>query len=167
MSKVVLVLGTKKGLFTLESDAARENWTQNGPFMMGNEITHGVLDARDGSLYATDNNPWFGPRVGRSTRHGRELDVRRERAEIPRGLRQERRQRLAHRPGSGVPARPRLLRRRPGIDVPQRRRRRELARKEGTQRAPDARQVVPRQRRPDRALDRARPEGRQPHVGGD
>jgi len=70
MSKVVLVLGTKKGLFTLESDAAREKWTQNGPFMMGNEITHGVLDTRDGSLYATDNNPWFGPRVGRSTDMG-------------------------------------------------------------------------------------------------
>jgi hypothetical protein len=70
MSKVVLVLGTKKGLFTLESDASREKWTQNGPFVMGNEITHGVLDVRDGSLYATDNNPWFGPRVGKSSDMG-------------------------------------------------------------------------------------------------
>jgi photosystem II stability/assembly factor-like uncharacterized protein len=70
MSKVVLVLGTKKGLFTLTSDAARETWTPDGPFLQGNEVTHGTLDTRDGSLYATDNNPWFGPRVGKSSDMG-------------------------------------------------------------------------------------------------
>ena len=33
MSKVVLVLGTKKGLFTLTSNASRDKWTQGGPFL--------------------------------------------------------------------------------------------------------------------------------------
>ena len=70
MSKVVLILGTKKGLFTLTSDQSREKWTQDGPFLQGNEVTHGTLDTRDGSMYATDNNPWFGPRVGKSTDMG-------------------------------------------------------------------------------------------------
>jgi hypothetical protein len=70
MSKVVLVLGTKKGLFTMQSDDGRDAWSLNGPFLPGNEITHGTLDVRDGSLYATDNNPWFGPRVGKSTNMG-------------------------------------------------------------------------------------------------
>jgi photosystem II stability/assembly factor-like uncharacterized protein len=66
MSNVVLVLGTKKGLFVLESDTKRESWKQSGPFLEGNEVNHGTLDTRDGTLYATDNNPWFGPRVASS-----------------------------------------------------------------------------------------------------
>src|SRR5688500_6418155 len=70
MSKVVLVLGTKKGLFTLTSDESRAKWIQDGPFLAGNEVTHGTIDTRDGSLYVTDNNPWFGPRVGKSTDMG-------------------------------------------------------------------------------------------------
>src|SRR5581483_774102 len=70
MSKVVLTLGTKKGMFVLESDEARKEWKQTGALLPGVEINHAMLDTRDGAFYATDNNPWFGPRVGVSSDWG-------------------------------------------------------------------------------------------------
>src|SRR3954452_17450317 len=66
MSHVVLVLGTKKGLFLLESDESRSSWSQTGPFIPGEEINHGILDSRTGAIHATANNPWFGARVSTS-----------------------------------------------------------------------------------------------------
>jgi hypothetical protein len=66
MSHVVLVLGTKKGLFVLESDESRSSWSQTGPFLPGDEINHGMLDSRTGAIHATANNPWFGARVSTS-----------------------------------------------------------------------------------------------------
>jgi hypothetical protein len=64
MSQIFLCLGTKKGLFILKSDEARREWSQTGPLLPGVEVNHAIVDARDGTLYATDNNPWFGPRIG-------------------------------------------------------------------------------------------------------
>ena len=65
-SKVVLTVGTKKGLFLLTSDADRDKWDLNGPFLNGNDINHATIDPRDGSLYATANDAWFGMRVAAS-----------------------------------------------------------------------------------------------------
>ena len=45
-SKVALVVGTKKGLFLLTSDAARDKWDLNGPFLNGNDINHAQVDLR-------------------------------------------------------------------------------------------------------------------------
>lgn len=39
MSKVRVLVGTKKGAFILESDGKRENWTVNGPHFPGLNCT--------------------------------------------------------------------------------------------------------------------------------
>lgn len=62
-SGVVLVVGTKKGLFILRSSRRRERWRCSGPFLAGEDVNHAVLDPRDGTLYAAATSPWFGPRV--------------------------------------------------------------------------------------------------------
>lgn len=62
-TQVVLTVGTRKGLFLLKSDASRASWETVGPFLKGNEINHATIDARDGRLYATANDSWFGNQV--------------------------------------------------------------------------------------------------------
>ena len=63
MSSVIVVVGTRKGVFTVRSDIQRQEWTLGGPFVGGIDVNHAILDERTGRLYATDNNPWFGPQV--------------------------------------------------------------------------------------------------------
>jgi photosystem II stability/assembly factor-like uncharacterized protein len=70
MTRVVLTVGTKKGLFLFESDASRSAWRQSGPFLNGNDINHATIDPRSGLIYATANDPWFGNRVTRSADSG-------------------------------------------------------------------------------------------------
>jgi hypothetical protein len=64
---VVLVVGTRKGLFIFRSDERRRDWQLSGPFLTGNEINHATIDQRSGVLYATANDAWFGNRVMSST----------------------------------------------------------------------------------------------------
>ena len=63
MTSLELLVGTRKGVFSLTAPATREKWTLEGPFVPGLEINHAVLDARTGITYATANDPWFGPVV--------------------------------------------------------------------------------------------------------
>ncbi|HLF76839.1 MAG TPA: exo-alpha-sialidase [Dehalococcoidia bacterium] len=70
MTRVVLTVGTKKGLFVLESDQQRSSWQQTGPFLNGNDINHTIVDPRTGVIFATANDPWFGNRVSRSKDRG-------------------------------------------------------------------------------------------------
>jgi photosystem II stability/assembly factor-like uncharacterized protein len=76
MTNVVLVVGTRKGLFLLRSDAQRDAWQVAGPFLNGIEVHHAAIDRRDAKLYATANNPWFGnnvaasPDLGKTWREG-------------------------------------------------------------------------------------------------
>jgi photosystem II stability/assembly factor-like uncharacterized protein len=67
---VVLIAGTKKGLFLLKSDRDRSNWELSGPFLNGNDINHATIDARSNTLYATANDPWFGNNVAASSDFG-------------------------------------------------------------------------------------------------
>src|SRR5690606_5230154 len=41
----------------------RDDWSLRGPMVGGIDINHAIIDPRDGRLYATVNNPWFGPQV--------------------------------------------------------------------------------------------------------
>lgn len=70
MSKVALIVGTKKGVFLLKSDSGRSKWELSGPLLPGNDVNHATFDARSGTLYATANDPWFGPRVSFSADMG-------------------------------------------------------------------------------------------------
>ena len=61
--QVVLLVGTKKGLFILRGDAARKNWAQEGPIGGPFPIHHASYDPRDGSMYAAINSTWGGARI--------------------------------------------------------------------------------------------------------
>jgi hypothetical protein len=47
---VVLLAGTRKGLFVLRSDESRRAWKLDGPHLSGWEVFHAVLDPRSGGL---------------------------------------------------------------------------------------------------------------------
>ena len=66
MTRNLLLVGTSKGAFTLESDADRRNWTIRGPLCEGWPIHDLQWDASTGSMYAGGGSPWFGPAVFRS-----------------------------------------------------------------------------------------------------
>jgi photosystem II stability/assembly factor-like uncharacterized protein len=61
--KTLVVAGTRKGVFTAESTESRDRWTLRGPFVGGIDINHAIIDPRNGRLYATANDPWFGPQI--------------------------------------------------------------------------------------------------------
>ena len=63
MPKVMLLVGTRKGVFKAISDSARDNWELSGPMVGGLEVNHAILDRRSETIYATSNNPWFGPTI--------------------------------------------------------------------------------------------------------
>jgi hypothetical protein len=62
MKKTLLLIGTKKGLFLFDS-VDRKCWDMKGPFQMGREINHAVYDRRNGCVFATANDAWFGCEV--------------------------------------------------------------------------------------------------------
>jgi photosystem II stability/assembly factor-like uncharacterized protein len=68
MAKKVLVLvGTKKGAFVLESDAERRSWHLRGPYCETWPMNHVVADADTATIYGGGGNEWFGPAVWKST----------------------------------------------------------------------------------------------------
>jgi photosystem II stability/assembly factor-like uncharacterized protein len=67
--RVEVLVGTKKGAFILESDAARQQWRVRGPFCETWPIHH-FARANDGTLYAGGGNAWYGPSVWRSEDDG-------------------------------------------------------------------------------------------------
>lgn len=70
MPQVLVLIGTKKGVFILASDTARRSWGLSGPFCEAWPINHVVADPRTGTIYAGGGNEWFGPAVWRSTDRG-------------------------------------------------------------------------------------------------
>jgi hypothetical protein len=72
MSGVRVLVGTRKGAFTLESDGKREKWTVNGPHFGGWEIYHLKGSPADPSrLYASQSSGWFGQLIQRSSDGGK------------------------------------------------------------------------------------------------
>ncbi|GLY96657.1 exo-alpha-sialidase [Actinoplanes sp. NBRC 103695] len=72
MSRVRLLVGTRKGAFTLTADGARKDWTVEGPFFGGWEVYHvaGSPAAPD-RLWASASGGWFGQVIHRSDDGGR------------------------------------------------------------------------------------------------
>ena len=67
MSKVRVLVGTRKGAFILESDDKRETWTTTGPHFGGWEIYHiNGSPADPNRLYASQSSAWFGQMIQRS-----------------------------------------------------------------------------------------------------
>jgi photosystem II stability/assembly factor-like uncharacterized protein len=67
MTKVLLLIGTKKGAFLVQSDATRAEWAISGPFCETWPINHAVADPQTRTIYAGGGNEWFGPAVWKST----------------------------------------------------------------------------------------------------
>jgi photosystem II stability/assembly factor-like uncharacterized protein len=64
--RTLLVVGTRKGAFLLESDEARKEWSVRGPFCENWPVYHAVHDAASGALYAAAASDWHGSAVWRS-----------------------------------------------------------------------------------------------------
>ncbi len=67
MSKVRVLVGTRKGAFILSSDGARTDWTVSGPFFEGWEIYHVKgSPVNPDRIYASQTSGWFGQIIQRS-----------------------------------------------------------------------------------------------------
>jgi hypothetical protein len=72
MSKVRVLVGTRKGAFTMESDGKRKDWTVSGPHFAGWEIYHVKGSPVDPDrLYASQSRSWFGQVIPRSLDGGK------------------------------------------------------------------------------------------------
>ncbi len=67
MAKTLVLLGTKKGAFILESEAVRRDWSLRGPFCETWPINHVIADPATGTIHAGGGNEWFGPAVWKTT----------------------------------------------------------------------------------------------------
>jgi photosystem II stability/assembly factor-like uncharacterized protein len=71
-TRLVLLVATRKGAWLFHGDAERQAWTVDGPHFLGHNISHLVLDPRDGrTLLAAAKTGHLGPTVFRSTDLGR------------------------------------------------------------------------------------------------
>jgi len=69
---VVVLVGTRKGLFIFHSDARRKLWAVDGPHFLGHVVHNCVLDPRDrASVFATTYTEWWGADVRRTRNWGR------------------------------------------------------------------------------------------------
>jgi photosystem II stability/assembly factor-like uncharacterized protein len=75
MAQVLLLVGTRKGCFVLESDGERRDWEVRGPFCEGWPIYHAVHDAQSGEIYAAAASDWHGAGVWRSADLGATWEV--------------------------------------------------------------------------------------------
>ncbi len=67
MSRVRLLVGTRKGAFILTSDGTRKDWSVSGPHFAGWEIYHLKGSPADSDrIYASQTSGWFGQVVQRS-----------------------------------------------------------------------------------------------------
>jgi hypothetical protein len=76
MSKVRLLVGTKKGAFVLEADGNRRNWDIQGPFFAGWEIYHMKgSPAAPERIWASQTSAWFGQMIQRSNDGGKNWET--------------------------------------------------------------------------------------------
>jgi photosystem II stability/assembly factor-like uncharacterized protein len=72
MSKVRVLVGTRKGAFILTSDEKREDWEVSGPHFGGWEIYHVAgSPVNPDRLYASQSSGWFGQVIQRSDDAGK------------------------------------------------------------------------------------------------
>jgi hypothetical protein len=67
MSKVRVLVGTRKGAFILSADGKRDRWEVSGPYFAGWEIYHVKGSPADPNrIYASQSSGWFGQLIQRS-----------------------------------------------------------------------------------------------------
>ena len=65
MPPTLLLIGTRKGAFFLESND-RKTWELHGPFCEGWPVYHVIHDPNSGAVYAAAASEWHGQAVWRS-----------------------------------------------------------------------------------------------------
>jgi photosystem II stability/assembly factor-like uncharacterized protein len=70
MPRTLLLVGTRKGTFLLESGADRRDWATRGPYCEGWPVYHAVHDAGTDTIYAAAASEWHGSAVWRSADRG-------------------------------------------------------------------------------------------------
>jgi photosystem II stability/assembly factor-like uncharacterized protein len=76
MSKIRVLVGTRKGAFILTADGKREQWEVSGPFFAGWELYHLKGSPVDPNrLYASQTSGWFGQMVQRSDDGGKSWEA--------------------------------------------------------------------------------------------
>jgi photosystem II stability/assembly factor-like uncharacterized protein len=72
MSRVRVLVGTRKGAFVLTADGKRKNWQVSGPHFGGWEMYHVKGSAADPNrIYASQSSSWFGQIIQRSDDGGK------------------------------------------------------------------------------------------------
>ncbi|HST25428.1 MAG TPA: hypothetical protein VLJ76_05525 [Gaiellaceae bacterium] len=66
MSRTMLMVGTRKGCFLLESEDRRD-WKLRGPFCEGWPVYHVIRDDSSGAIYAAAASEWHGSVVWKTT----------------------------------------------------------------------------------------------------
>src|SRR6266550_5826469 len=64
--RTLLLIGTRKGCFVLESDADRRDWALRGPYCEAWPVYHAVFEPSSGAIYAAAASEWHGSAVWRS-----------------------------------------------------------------------------------------------------
>src|SRR3954449_9129423 len=66
MAQTILLVGTRKGCFILESNGDRRDWNVRGPYCEGWPVYHAVYDEGSATIYAAAASEWHGAGVWRS-----------------------------------------------------------------------------------------------------
>jgi len=74
MADVLVLVGTRKGLFILESDEARRDWELRGPYCEGWPIFHAIYDRDSDTILAAAASDWHGTAIWRSSDRGKTWD---------------------------------------------------------------------------------------------
>ena len=76
MSRIRVLVGTRKGAFVLTSDGTRQRWSVDGPHFAGWEIYHLKGSPADPDrIYASQSSGWFGQIIQRSSDGGKTWEV--------------------------------------------------------------------------------------------
>ena len=83
--RMILCIGTKKGVFVAESTTGRRRFTLRGPFGPGVEVYAVLIDTRSRPrLYASSCNPFFGMKLLVSTNLGKKFNETKSAPAFPR-----------------------------------------------------------------------------------
>ena len=84
-SKTLVMLGTKKGAFLLESRDGRRTWRTTGPHFKGSQVFHAVYDRRNDKIFAAVDSEVWGPTIASSTDLGKSWKEAEKPPKFPRG----------------------------------------------------------------------------------
>ena len=153
--RVMLMIGTKKGVFVAEAAKTRRSFALRGPFGPGVPVYSTLIDTRGTPrLYASSCNPFFGMKVLRSTDLGKSFKETKSAPAFPKDDGRALVNIWSLEPGSRQERT--VVRRRAGVVVQEPRRRRFVGDGAGHQQSRARAQVVAGRRRPVHAHDHPR-----------